>query len=81
MRKDYPELITRCLALLPSGGLLWLAANGRDIAPLSQLARDAFARAKRGAQLLSLAGLPTDYPTLPAQPEDRYLQIALFSVS
>ena len=81
MRKDYPELITRCLALLPSGGLLWLAANGRDIAPLSQLARDAFARAERGGQLLSLGGLPPDYPTLPAQPDDRYLQVALLSVS
>jgi 23S rRNA (cytosine1962-C5)-methyltransferase len=81
MRKDYPELITRCLALMPSGGLLWLAANGRDIAPLSQLARDAFARAKRGGQVVSLGGLPPDYPTLPAQPDDRYLQVALFSVS
>ena len=76
----HARLITRCLALMPGGGLLWLAANGRDIAPLSQLARDAFARAKRGGQVLSLGGLPPDYPTLPAQPDDRYLQVALFSV-
>jgi 23S rRNA (cytosine1962-C5)-methyltransferase len=80
MRKDYPELIARAVALLPSGGLLWLSANARDLAPLPQLARDAFARAKRTGQVLSTGGLPPDYPTLPAQPEDRYLQVSLFCV-
>jgi 23S rRNA (cytosine1962-C5)-methyltransferase len=81
MRKDYPELISRAIALLPSGGLLWLSANARDLPPLPLLARDAFARAKRSGQVLSMGGLPPDYPTLPAQPEDRYLQVSLFSVS
>jgi len=27
-----------------------------------------------------VGGLPPDYPTLPAQPEDRYLQVSLFRV-
>jgi 23S rRNA G2069 N7-methylase RlmK/C1962 C5-methylase RlmI len=27
--------------------------------------------------LLEQGGLPPDHPTLPAQPEDRYLQVAL----
>jgi 23S rRNA (cytosine1962-C5)-methyltransferase len=81
MRKDYPELISRAVALLPSGGLLWLSANARDLAPLPQLAREAFARAKRTGQVLSMGGLPPDYPTLPAQPEDRYLQVSLFCVA
>jgi 23S rRNA (cytosine1962-C5)-methyltransferase len=81
MRKDYPELIARALPLLPSGGLLWLSANARDLAPLPQLARDAFARAKRTGQVLAMGGLPPDYPTLPAQPEDRYLQVSLFAVA
>jgi 23S rRNA (cytosine1962-C5)-methyltransferase len=81
MRKDYPELISRAVALLPSGGLLWLSANARDLPPLPELARDAFTHAKRTGQVLSMGGLPPDYPTLPAQPEDRYLQVSLFRVA
>jgi 23S rRNA (cytosine1962-C5)-methyltransferase len=81
MRKDYPELIVRATVLLASGGLLWLSANSRELAALSEIARGAFARAKRTAQVLSIGGLPSDYPTLPAQPEDRYLQVCLFCVN
>jgi 23S rRNA (cytosine1962-C5)-methyltransferase len=81
MRKDYPELIARAAALVSSGGLLWLSANARDLPPLPQLARQAFARAKRTGQVISMGGLPPDYPTLPAQPEDRYLQVSLFCVT
>ena len=80
MRKDYPELISRSLALLPPGGLHWLSANARELPPLPQLARDAFARAQRTGQVLAVGSLPPDYPTLPAQPEDRYLQVSLFCV-
>jgi 23S rRNA (cytosine1962-C5)-methyltransferase len=80
MRKDYPELISRAVTLLPSGGLLWLSANARELPPLPQLARDAFAKAKRSGQVLAVGGLPPDYPTLPAQAEDRYLQVSLFRV-
>jgi len=78
MRKDYPELIARCIRLLPKGGLLWLSANSRELPPLATLARDAFTRQKRSGQVLSLGGLPPDYPTLPAQADDRYLQVCLF---
>lgn len=80
MRKDYPDLIERAVALLARGGLLWLSANSRELPPLPGLAREAFARAGRWGQLLSVGGLPADYPTLPAQPEDRYLQVSLFCV-
>jgi 23S rRNA (cytosine1962-C5)-methyltransferase len=80
MRKDYPELIARAAAILSSGGLLWLSANARDLPPLPQLARQAFTRAKRTGQVIAMGGLPPDYPTLPAQPEDRYLQVSLFCV-
>ena len=68
MRKDYPELIVRTCALLESGGLLWLSANARELPPLPEVARAAFARAQRSAQLLEVGSLPPDYPTLPAQP-------------
>lgn len=78
MRKDYPELIARCATLLGKGGVLWLAANARDLPPLSELARDAFVRAKRSGRLLEVGSLPPDYPTLLAQPEDRYLQVSVF---
>jgi 23S rRNA (cytosine1962-C5)-methyltransferase len=81
MRKDYPELIVRTCALLESGGLLWLSANARELPPLPEVARAAFARAQRSAQLLEVGSLPPDYPTLPAQPADRYLQVCLFAVA
>ena len=80
MRKDYPELIVRAAALLPAGGLLWLAANRRDLPPLAELAREALEREQRPARLLEVGGLPPDYPTLLAQPYDRYLQVSLFSL-
>jgi 23S rRNA (cytosine1962-C5)-methyltransferase len=80
MRKDYPELIGRAAALLPRGGLLWLSSNRRDLPPLPELARDALERVQRSAQLLEVGGLPPDYPTLLAQPHDRYLQVALLAL-
>jgi 23S rRNA (cytosine1962-C5)-methyltransferase len=80
MKKDYPELIVRAAALLSKDGLLWLAANSRELPPLPQIAEEAFARAKRSAQLLEVGGLPPDYPTALAQGVDRYLQVGLFRV-
>jgi 23S rRNA (cytosine1962-C5)-methyltransferase len=77
MKKDYPELIGRAAALLPRGGLLWLSANRRDLPPLPELALDALDRVQRSASLLEQGGLPPDYPTLLAQPQDRYLQVCL----
>jgi 23S rRNA (cytosine1962-C5)-methyltransferase len=81
MRKDYPELIERAAALLSAGGLLWLSSNRRDLPPLPEIALGALQRAQRTAQLLEVGGLPPDYPTLLAQPQDRYLQVCLFSLS
>jgi 23S rRNA (cytosine1962-C5)-methyltransferase len=81
MRKDYPELIGRAAALLPRGGLLWLSANRRDMPPLPELALEALERAQRSASLLEQGGLPPDYPTLLAQPQDRYLQVCLIVLS
>jgi 23S rRNA (cytosine1962-C5)-methyltransferase len=81
IRKDYPDLIARACGLLSKGGLLWLAANRRDFPPLPDVAREGFQSAGRSAQLLEVGGLPPDYPTLPAQPADRYLQVNVFAVS
>ena len=77
--RDYPGLIAQATRLLTDGGLLWLACNART-SPLQALAEDGFRRARRGATLLETGGLPPDHPTVPAQPEDRYLQVGLFRV-
>ncbi len=80
MRRDYPDLIQRTCAVLAPDSLLWLSANARELGSLVELAQRAFEQAKRSAQLLEVGGLPPDYPTLPAQPADRYLQLCLFRV-
>jgi 23S rRNA (cytosine1962-C5)-methyltransferase len=80
MRKDYPDLIVKACTLLSPAGILWLAANARDLPPLAELAREALLRAKRSGRLLEVGSLPPDYPTLMAQPEDRYLQVSIFAV-
>ncbi len=77
--RDYPELVARACRLLDGGGLLWLACNARG-SSLGDLAEAGFRAARREAVLLETGGLPPDHPTLPAQPEDRYLQVGLFRV-
>jgi 23S rRNA (cytosine1962-C5)-methyltransferase len=78
--RDYPELVARACRLLPAGGLLWLGCNART-SSLAALAEQGFRLARREAALLESGGLPADHPTLLAQPEDRYLQVALFRVA
>ena len=77
--RDYPSLVARACRLLGAGGLLWLACNART-SNLVDLARLGFRSAHRAAVLLETGGLPADHPTVPAQPEDRYLEVALFRV-
>jgi 23S rRNA (cytosine1962-C5)-methyltransferase len=76
--RDYPELIAKACAVIPSGGLLWLAANTHELGSLLRLAQKGLRIAGRSAAVLEQGGLPPDYPTNAAQPKDRYLQIALF---
>ncbi len=78
--RDYPRLVARAGRLLEEGGLLWLACNARTSA-LLDLAGRGFRLARRSAVLLESGGLPADHPTVPAQPEDRYLEVALFRVA
>jgi 23S rRNA G2069 N7-methylase RlmK/C1962 C5-methylase RlmI len=79
LERDYPGLVTRACSLLREGGLLWLACNARE-ASLPGLARRGLQAARRHGQILETGGLPPDHPTLPSQPEDRYLEVALFRV-
>ena len=75
--RDYPELIAKCAAVIPPDGLLWLAANTHELGSLAKLAHKGLRQANRTGVILEQGGLPPEYPTLVAQPADRYLQICL----
>jgi 23S rRNA (cytosine1962-C5)-methyltransferase len=79
IERDYPALIAEACRVLSREGLLWIASNTRDVS-LAAIAEDAVRRARRSAQILETGGLPPDYPTVPAQPADRYLQVMLLRV-
>lgn len=79
--RDYPDLIAGACAVIPEDGLLWLAANTHELGSLIRLAQKGFRKANRTAAVLEQGGLPPDYPTVPAQPKDRYLQVCLFRMS
>ena len=55
-------------------GLLWLAANTYELGSLAKLAHKGL-RGRSARRSSSKAGLPPEYPTLAAQPQDRYLQV------
>jgi len=75
--RDYPELIAQAAAVIPSGGLLWLAANTVDLGSLAKLAAKGLRQAQRTASIVEQGGLPPEYPTVAAQPSDRYLQVCV----
>ena len=79
--RDYPDLIARAAAVIPPGGLLWLAANTHELGSLARLAHKGLRSAQRSAAIVEQAGLPPEYPTLAAQPHDRYLQICLLRLA
>jgi 23S rRNA (cytosine1962-C5)-methyltransferase len=78
LERDLPALVAGAAALLAPGGLVWLAKNTRG-APLDALAAAGFERAGRAATLVERGGLPPDYPTLAAQPDDAYLQVRVYA--
>jgi 23S rRNA (cytosine1962-C5)-methyltransferase len=79
--RDYPELIAKAAAVIPSDGLLWLAANTHELGSLAKLAQKGLRTAGRAGAVLEQGGLPPEYPTLAAQPHDRYLQVCLLRLS
>jgi 23S rRNA (cytosine1962-C5)-methyltransferase len=79
--RDYPELIGKAAAVIPSGGLLWLAANTHELASLTKLAQKGLRLAGRAAAIVEQGGLPPEYPTVVAQPHDRYLQVCLLRLA
>jgi 23S rRNA (cytosine1962-C5)-methyltransferase len=79
--RDYPELIAKAAAVIPNDGLLWLAANTHELGSLAKLAQKGLRAAGRVGALLEPGGLPPEYPTLAAQPHDRYLQVCLLRLT
>ena len=79
--RDYPELIAKAAAVIPADGLLWLAANTHELGSLAKLAQKGLRLAGRAGAVLEQGGLPPEYPTLAAQPHDRYLQVYLLRLS
>jgi len=77
LERDYPDLVAKAAAVIPADGLLWLAANSHELASLAKLAHKGLRAAGRGAAILEQGGLPPEYPTLAAQPHDRYLQVCV----
>jgi 23S rRNA (cytosine1962-C5)-methyltransferase len=75
--RDYPALIAQAAVVIPSGGLLWLAANTVDLGSLAKLAAKGLREARRTASIVEQAGLPPEYPTVAPQPSDRYLQVCV----
>jgi 23S rRNA (cytosine1962-C5)-methyltransferase len=79
--RDYPALIAKAAAVIPADGLLWLAANTHELGSLVRLAHAGLRTAKRTGAVIEQGGLPPEYPTLAAQPHDRYLQVCLLRLS
>ena len=75
--RDYPELIALAAEVVPRDGLLWLASNTHELGSLAKLAHKGLRDARRAVAILEQGGLPPEYPTVAAQPADRYLQVCL----
>ncbi|MGE0547548.1 MAG: class I SAM-dependent rRNA methyltransferase [Kofleriaceae bacterium] len=78
--RDYPDLIAKAAAVIPPDGILWLAANSHELGSLAKLAHKALRDSRRVATVIEQGGLPPEYPTLAAQPHDRYLQICALRI-
>ncbi|MBL8619793.1 MAG: class I SAM-dependent rRNA methyltransferase [Myxococcales bacterium] len=79
--RDYPALIAQAAAVLEPGGVLWLAANTHELGSLTRLVGKGLKAAGKDGAIVAQGGLPADYPTVAAQPRDRYLQIVVVRVA
>jgi 23S rRNA (cytosine1962-C5)-methyltransferase len=78
--RDYPKLIAQAAAVIPADGILWLAANTHELGSLAKLAVKGLREAGRSATIVEQGGLPPEYPTVAAQPHDRYLQVCVLRI-
>lgn len=76
MKRDYPRLIALATRLLPpDGGILWVSANTRRGPSVLKHVEEGLRQTTCRSAMLGLGGLPPDFPTPPAWPEARYLEI------
>ena len=75
--RDYPKLIAQAASVIPTGGVLWLAANTHELGSLAKLAVKGLREAGKSGAIVEQGGLPPEYPTVAVQPHDRYLQICV----
>jgi 23S rRNA (cytosine1962-C5)-methyltransferase len=76
MKRDYPQLIALAAKLLPTtGGILWVSANTRRGPSVLRHVEEGVRLSGRRGAVLEVGGLPPDFPTPPAWPESRYLEI------
>jgi 23S rRNA (cytosine1962-C5)-methyltransferase len=75
--RDYPKLIAQAAAVIPTDGVLWLAANTHELGSLAKLALKGIRDAGRSGAIVEQGGLPPEYPTVASQPHDRYLQVCV----
>ena len=80
LRPGETQLIAQAAAVVPAPGMLWLAANTHELGSLTKLALKGVRTAGRTAAIVEQGGLPPEYPTVAAQPQDRYLQICALRV-
>ena len=79
--REYPALIAQCAAVVPAGGVLWLASNHAELGPLAKKVHEGLRRAGRTGAIVEQGGLPPEYPTVSAQAHDRYLQVCVVRMS
>jgi 23S rRNA (cytosine1962-C5)-methyltransferase len=79
--RDYPELIAKAAAVIPTDGLLWLASNTHELGSLSKLAHKGVRQAGKTCTIVGVGGLPPEYPTPAVQQHDRYLQVCTLRIS
>ena len=78
--RDYPKLIAQAAGVIPSDGVLLLAANTHELGSLAKLALKGVREAGKSASIVEQGGLPPEYPTVAAQPHDRYLQVCVLRI-
>ena len=75
------RVIAQAAAVIPERGVLWLAANTYELGSLAKLALKGLRTVGRTAAIVEQGGLPPEYPTVAAQPHDRYLQVCVLRLS
>ena len=82
MKRDLADMISKALALIPDGGILWFCGNSYQLSDQELTLRIAAGarNAGRCLALLESGGLPPDFPTPIAFKESRYLKLRIFRV-